>query len=97
MASRRQALTHSGVRADNAFLLQRNDTCVWCGHTGADAVDHVIPVSRGGSEYAPSNKAPIHGVHGCPYCGVKCNNEKGTKLLAERTDQRNSRDWWTEF
>jgi 5-methylcytosine-specific restriction endonuclease McrA len=93
--SDRGALTHTGYRDRRLRVLARDDTCIWCGHPGADAIDHVMPVSRGGSETDPDNMAPIHGNAGCAMCGVKCNGVKGTSLLTERAPQVQSRDWWT--
>lgn len=92
--AKREALTHTGYRDMRKRMLARDDTCIWCGHSGADAIDHIVPVKRGGSEHDPSNMGPIHGIHGCPNCGLKCNSVKGTQLLTERPSNRQSIDWW---
>lgn len=75
-------------------ILGADDTCIWCGHPGADATDHVVPVSRGGARLDPGNLGPIHGVGGCPHCGRQCNTEKGDQLLTEVNRLVTSRDWY---
>lgn len=91
MASREE-LTSYAYRKIRAALLAESDTCHWCGHPGADAADHLIPPHKGGAKLDPDNLAPIHGVHGCPVCGRKCNNEKsdGTRTARLTT----SVDWY---
>jgi hypothetical protein len=76
----RDELTSYQFRKLRARILAASDVCHWCGHGGADAVDHLHPVSRGGARLDPDNLAPIHGVAGCPVCGRKCNNEKGDSV-----------------
>jgi 5-methylcytosine-specific restriction endonuclease McrA len=76
-----------------AQILAESDVCILCGHHGADAIDHIIPVAKGGTEER-DNKAPIHGVTGCPTCGRKCNSEKGDRLLGE-VRLATSRDWYS--
>lgn len=44
-------------------LLAQNDVCWICGKPGADSMDHVIPLARGGSD-TPSNLRPAH-MHPC--------------------------------
>lgn len=88
----RQELTSYAFRKLRATLLAESDTCHWCGHGGADAADHLIPVARGGAKLDPDNLAPIHGVHGCPTCGRKCNNEKSDTVGAARL--ATSVDWY---
>lgn len=34
--------------------------CRVCGREGSDVVDHLVPVSAGGSPFDPSNQAPFH-------------------------------------
>lgn len=94
MGSSRDELTTYAFRQMRARLLAESDTCLWCGHGGADAADHIVPVSRGGTRLDPDNLAPIHGVDGCPVCGRKCNNEKGDKLPSEVPRLVTSRDWY---
>jgi 5-methylcytosine-specific restriction endonuclease McrA len=81
-------------RKTRARILATSDICILCGHSGADAVDHVIPVTRGGARLDPANMAPIHGVDGCLVCMRKCNSEKGDKLLSEVRRLVTSRDWY---
>ena len=35
--------------------------CHWCGQPGADRVDHITPLSQGGTD-SETNRAPIHAV-----------------------------------
>lgn len=65
----------------NRKILAASDICHLCGHPGADAVDHVIPLSRGGTEDL-SNKKPAHHDVYCETCGHRCNRDKGAKLIA---------------
>jgi hypothetical protein len=88
----RQELTSHAYRKIRAQILAESDTCHWCGHGGADAADHLTPVSRGGAKLDPDNLAPIHGVHGCGVCGRKCNNEKSDGIGAARLVT--SVDWY---
>lgn len=56
------------------IVLARDDyTCAYCGGTGTPHVDHIIPISRNGSN-AFDNLITS--------CGP-CNQSKGSKLLAE--------------
>ena len=62
--------------------------CHICGHPGAEQVDHVLNVARGGT-HEPSNLAPAHGLP-CPTCGRKCHTEKtqAESLLAKPKTKR---------
>lgn len=91
----REDLTSYEFRKVRARILAESDVCIVCGHRAADAVDHIHPVSKGGAKLDPDNLAPIHGVHGCPSCGRKCNNEKGARPLSQVTALVTSRDWYT--
>ena len=52
-------------------ILQRDQWVCWlCGQPGADSVDHVLPVSRGGAHYDPSNLRAAH---------LNCNRGKGDR------------------
>lgn len=93
MADRRE-LTEYGYRKQRARILAESDVCILCGHPGSQAVDHVHPVAKGGAAEDPDNLAPIHGVDGCPTCGRKCNNIKGSKPLAEVNKLVTSVDWY---
>jgi len=90
----RADLTSHAFRKVRARILAESDTCIVCGHAGADAVDHIQPVSKGGARLDPDNLAPIHGVKGCPTCGRKCNNEKSDRPLSQVTALVTSRDWY---
>jgi 5-methylcytosine-specific restriction endonuclease McrA len=90
----REELTSYEFRQMRARLLAASDVCIMCGHAGADAADHIVPVARGGARRDPDNLAPIHGVNGCPTCGRKCNNDKGDKLLSEVKRLVTSVDWY---
>lgn len=90
----RSELTEYEYRKLRALVLAHSDVCIMCGHTGSQAVDHVIPVARGGARKSLGNLAPIHGVDGCPTCGRKCNNDKGDKLLSEVKRLVTSVDWY---
>lgn len=59
-----------------ASILRQSDICHICGQPGADAVDHVIPLARGGSNH-PTNLKPAH--HNT---GDRCNRVKGDKAYA---------------
>lgn len=67
------------TREQHQRILSRSTICHICGHDGADGVDHVIPLARGGSDM-PSNKAPAHDRQPCPTCGHRCNREKGARI-----------------
>lgn len=66
---------------ENKAILAVSDVCHLCGHPGADAVDHDVPLARGGPD-ARHNKAPAHHDVPCPTCGHRCNREKGSRLIA---------------
>lgn len=95
-------------RRTQATVLSRSDICCFCGHPGADAVNHddgwlLAPQSRND----PDRCSPIHGVAGCPYCKPRwskklrrlvppaCNSLVGARPLAVALAQRAgfSRDW----
>lgn len=65
----------------NARVLAASDVCHICGHAGADEVDHVVALARGGSEDF-ANLRPAHGQAPCPTCGQRCNRSKGAKEFA---------------
>ncbi|WP_432135159.1 HNH endonuclease [Streptomyces sp. bgisy154] len=94
MATQRGELTSYEYRRLRARILAASDICIVCGHALADAVDHVIPVSKGGAKLDPDNLAPIHGVDGCPTCLRKCNSEKGDRPLADVVQLVTSVDWF---
>ena len=70
------------TRARNAKVVRDGRGICWlCGHAGADAADHKIPLAQGGNDTV-NNLAPAHHFIACPTCGVKCNRVKSDKLLA---------------
>lgn len=60
----------------NRRILAASNVCHICGQPGADAVDHVIPIARGGDE-KPNNLRPAH--HDVP---PFCNRIKSDKDYA---------------
>jgi 5-methylcytosine-specific restriction endonuclease McrA len=68
-------------------VLQRDGRICWmCKQPGADSVDHLIPLSRGGDPYAKGNLAAAH---------MSCNLRRGTGEPRKRTGAplRTSRAW----
>ena len=64
------------IRARNAKVVRDGaGICHLCGHAGADAADHVVPLARGGSD-TRDNLKPAHHFEPCPTCGIKCNQVK---------------------
>lgn len=61
----------------NAKILRESDVCYLCGQPGADAVDHIVPLARGGTEDR-DNLAPAH--HDVP---PYCNRRKADHLPSE--------------
>ncbi|WP_366484834.1 HNH endonuclease signature motif containing protein [uncultured Arthrobacter sp.] len=59
-----------------ARILKASDVCHICGRPGADAVDHIVPLARGGTN-DPRNLAPAH--HDVE---PKCNRVKGDREFA---------------
>lgn len=69
------------IRRRNQRILAASDVCHICGHPGADAVDHVVSLARGGRDH-DDNLAPAHHTVSCPTCGEKCNRVKSDKPFA---------------
>ena len=62
----------------NARILAASDICHICGEPGADAIDHVIPLARGGADQE-WNLRPAH--HNTPNsAGIRCNRAKGARI-----------------
>jgi 5-methylcytosine-specific restriction protein A len=61
-SKRRTHLAKSGwqqQRDAKRIMRRQGGVCHVCGQAGADQVDHVVPLSEGGSD-DDANKAPIH-------------------------------------
>lgn len=80
------------MRNRNRRMLAACDVCHLCGHAGSDAIDHVIPLARGGTD-SPANLRPAHHTAPCPTCGRKCNREKSDKLIAPIIRRSSSLNW----
>ena len=77
------------IRERNRRILAASDVCHICGEPGADAVDHVIPYVRGGTD-DPWNLKPAH--HNVANSnGIKCNRVKSDRL--PDANLTTSRDW----
>ncbi|MCR1785315.1 HNH endonuclease [Nocardioides carbamazepini] len=77
MSQHHHRLSGSTRQKRNAKILKASDICGLCGQPGSDAVDHKVPITRGGTEH-PSNLQPVH--HDvAPFC----NRRKGDLLPAE--------------
>ena len=44
-----------------AQILAQSDICWMCGQPGADTVDHILEIKRGGAVLDPANLRPAHG------------------------------------
>lgn len=70
--SSRRTSTHAWQTRIRPFVLRRDDyRCHICGLSGADQVDHLVPVSMGGTD-DPTNLAAAH---------ARCNNQRGASRL----------------
>lgn len=78
---RTQPLPAGWKRTRQRVLWEHSGVCHVCGLTGATEVDHVIPVSRGGTD-APHNLRPIHGYRDV-LAGRARANCHGTKTAHE--------------
>lgn len=61
---------------------EKGDVCHICGHPGSDAIDHVMPLAKGGSDDDDRNLMPAHHDVACETCGERCNRAKGARVLA---------------
>lgn len=88
----RRGRTGRPWRRIRTAVLAASDVCWVCGHGGARAVDHVVPLSSGGPPLDPGNLRPIHGNEECPDCKVNCNAVKGDRVNMTQRERR-SRAW----
>ena len=68
-------------RRNTQVITDGRGICHLCGHEGADAADHIVPLAKGGSD-TRDNLAPAHHFEPCPTCGHKCNRVKSDKVVA---------------
>lgn len=81
MSQHHQRISGRKRQERNRKILAASDVCYICGRPGADAVDHVVPISRGGSD-DPSNLKPAH--HDiAPHC-----NRRKADLMPSEVDRR---------
>lgn len=75
-------------------LAEQGDLCHVCGHAGANAVDHLRPLSEGGDPLDKRNLAPVHCRVRCPVCGRMCNQERaGVAPKTIPKGERRSQVW----
>ena len=87
MASGRERSRSTKER--NKRILAACDICHICAEPGADAVDHVVPLAKGGADEM-WNLRPAH--HNVPNSqGIRCNRVKAAKQPA--ITLTTSRDW----
>lgn len=67
-------------RRMRAQILAEDDTCWICGKEGADTIDHLVPISKGGSVLDKNNCLPA-----CASCNSARGN--GNKRMPQ------SREW----
>ena len=75
-SDRGKRTSHSSWRSLRERILERDNwTCYLCGRPGADTVDHIISVARGGTD-DPANLAAVHDRN-APHCHrAKTNRER---------------------
>lgn len=78
MANPRVRRTRRHQRHREKVMRAHNGVCHICGQGAADAIDHIVPVSWGGSD-DPSNLAPAH---------TSCNTAKGDSAPPQWTYSR---------
>lgn len=83
MSQHHQRMSGRTRQRRNERILAGSDVCHICGHPGADAVDHVVPLARGGSDTDLLNLQPAHHNTPCPTCGRKCNRVKADHLMGD--------------
>lgn len=68
----------AAILTRNARILAASDICHICGEPGADAIDHVNPLAKGGPDET-WNLKPAH--HNTPNsAGIRCNRAKGAQI-----------------
>lgn len=85
-STRGAATASASWRKVRAAVLRRDDArCHLCGGPGADAVDHIIPVSQGGSDDL-GNLAAIHD-RVSPHCHRAKTAQEGVAGRARQRDR----------
>lgn len=69
MSATARGRDHRAYRRVRLRVLAESDVCWLCGHTGADTVDHLVPLAYGGPLLDPHNLRPAH---------RSCNSSRGT-------------------
>jgi 5-methylcytosine-specific restriction endonuclease McrA len=83
MSQHHKRMTGSARQKRNRRIFaEKGDVCHICGHPGSDAIDHVTPLAKGGSDEDETNLMPAHHDVECDTCGQRCNRTKGAKLIA---------------
>ena len=78
--SRHSPRDQAWFRLRREVLADSAGVCGICQHDGADTADHILPASTHPHlRYERANLRAAHGVNGCPVCGRRCNQERGTK------------------
>jgi 5-methylcytosine-specific restriction endonuclease McrA len=82
--------TRHGRQARARILVRDQWRCHWCGRH-ANTVDHLIPISEGGSHYDPRNL-----VAACAHCNKSRGGKIGGRITAakqRRTDPTGRKVW----
>lgn len=72
-------------------ILDESDQCWICGHHGADTIDHIIPLSQGGTNER-WNLRPAHGRKR-PDLGCEGNYARGNGTRRRTDSAQTSRRW----
>ncbi|MFI5955825.1 HNH endonuclease [Cryptosporangium sp. NPDC051539] len=70
-------------RLRDLVLAASGGICALCGLPGANSVDHIVPLSKGGAPMAPSNLRAAHST---------CNSKRGNRMQLRTV--KTSRDWY---
>lgn len=83
-------------RARAQLFAEAPDVCWICGHGGTTDADHDPPLvvlkALGLDPCDLQYLRRAHGSSGCPICGRKCNQEKGS-TVGYQPAEPSSRDW----